>query len=163
MRQVCDPAVGAKNQFPVQRSPHRFRSLAGCPEVQLTGEKPYQFLLHDRDSIYASEFSSARKAMGLRILKTPCRAPQANALCERMVGRRRREGWDFLIPLKARPRRRMLKEWVAHYHKGRPHSSLGPGIPEPSGGIPVRGISGHGIPCGQRVVASAILGGLHHE
>ena len=44
-----------------------------------------------------------------------------------------------------------------------PHSSLGPAIPEPPGGIPVLEISGHRIPCGQRVVASAVLAGLHHE
>jgi hypothetical protein len=42
-------------------------------------------------------------------------------------------------------------------------ASLGPGIPEPPGGIPVLEISGHTIPCGQRVVASAVLAGLHHE
>ena len=75
----------------------------------------------------------------------------------------RRECLDFLIPLNERHLGRILKEWVAHYNKGRPHSSLGPGIPEPLGGIPVLEISGHRIPCGQRVVASAVLGGLHQE
>ena len=128
-----------------------------------TGEKPYRFLIHDRGSIYSSEFDSALKAMGLSILKTPFRAPQANAFCERLVGSMRRECLDFLIPLNESHLRRILKEWVAHYNKGRPHSSLGPGIPEPPGGIPVLEISGHTIPCGQRVVASAVLAGLHHE
>ena len=42
----------------------------------ITGEKPYQFLLHDRDSIYTAEFDSDLKAMGSSILKTPFRAPQ---------------------------------------------------------------------------------------
>ncbi len=69
--------------------------------------------------------------MGLRILKTPFRAPQANALCERLVGTIRRERLDFLIPLNERHLRRILKEWVAHYNRRRPHSSRGPGIPEP--------------------------------
>ena len=49
----------------------------------ITGEKPYRFLVHDRDSIYSSEFNSALKAMGVSNLKTPLRAPQANAFCER--------------------------------------------------------------------------------
>jgi len=57
----------------------------------ITGEKPYRFLLHDRDSIYTAEFDSDLKAMGLSILKTPFRAPQANAFCERLVGSIRRE------------------------------------------------------------------------
>ena len=70
---------------------------------------------------------------------------------------------DFLIPLNERHLRGILKEWVAHYNRGRPRSGLGPGIPEPSQGIPVLEISGHRIPCGQRVVGSSVLGGLHHE
>jgi transposase InsO family protein len=129
----------------------------------ITGEKPYRFLIHDRDTIYSSELDSALKAMGLSILKTPFRAPQANAFCERLVGSIRRECLDFLIPLNERHLRTILKEWVAHYNRGRPHSSLGPGIPEPSGGIPAPQISGHCIPCGHRVVGSPVLGGLHHE
>jgi len=42
----------------------------------ITGEKPYRFLIHDRDSIYSCELDSAVKSMGLRILKTPYRAPR---------------------------------------------------------------------------------------
>jgi hypothetical protein len=101
--------------------------------------------------------------MGLSILKTPFRTPQANAFCERLVGSIRRECLDFLIPLNERHLRRILKDWVAHYNKGRPHSALGPGIPEPSEGIPVLEISGQRIPPGHRVVGSSVLGGLHHE
>jgi hypothetical protein len=44
----------------------------------------------------------------------------------------RREYLDFLIPLNERHWRMMVKEWGIHYNRGRPHSSLGPGIPEPS-------------------------------
>jgi len=57
----------------------------------MTGEQPWRFLIHDRDSIYSSEFDSALKAMDLKILKTPFRAPQANAFCERLIGTIRRE------------------------------------------------------------------------
>jgi putative transposase len=49
------------------------------------------------------------------------------------------------------------------YNRGRPHSSLGPGIPEPSAGIPALRRSDHRIPCGHRVIRRAVLGGLHHE
>jgi transposase InsO family protein len=129
----------------------------------ITGEKPCRFLIHDRDNIYSSELDSALKAMGLSILKTPFRAPQANAFCERLVGSIRRECLDFLIPLHERHLRRILKEWVAHYNRGRPHSSLGPSIPEPSRGIPAPHISGYRIPCDHRVARSPVLGGLHHE
>jgi putative transposase len=62
----------------------------------VTADKPYGFLLHDRDSIYRCEFDSALKEMGLAILKTPFRAPQANAFCERLVGNIRGECLDYL-------------------------------------------------------------------
>jgi len=68
----------------------------------ITGERPCRFLLHDRDRIYSSEIDSALKTMGLGILKTPFRAPQANAFCERLVGSIRRECLDFLIPFNER-------------------------------------------------------------
>jgi Integrase core domain len=48
--------------------------------------------------------------------------------CERLVGTMRRECLDFMIPLHERHPRMTLRSWIAHYNKGRPHSSLGPGI-----------------------------------
>jgi hypothetical protein len=45
-----------------------------------------RFLIHDRDSIYSADPDSAIKSMGFIILKTPVRAPTANAYCERLIG-----------------------------------------------------------------------------
>ena len=129
----------------------------------ITGEQTQRFLIHDRDSIYSSDLDAALKAMGLRILKTPFRAPQANAFCERLIGTVRRECLDFLIPLNERHLRGILKEWVAHYNRGRPHSSLGPGTPDPGPDYQPAMLCGHHIPTGHQVVAKSILGGLHHE
>jgi hypothetical protein len=56
---------------------------------------------------------------------------------------------------------RVLRQWVAHYNRGRPHTSLGPGIPDAPDLAPVP--SGHRIRDGHRVVGTPILGGLHHE
>ena len=75
--------------FNVTAHPTAEWSLQQFREV-ITGEKPYRFLIHDRDSIYSSELNSALKAIGLNILKMPFRAPQANAFCERLVGTIRR-------------------------------------------------------------------------
>jgi transposase InsO family protein len=124
----------------------------------ITGVEPYRFLIHDRDGIYSSELDAALKSMGLRIWKTPFQAPQANAFCERLVGTIRRECLDFLIPLNERHLRTILKRWGTHYNRGRPHSSLGPGIPESCGGIPAPEISGHRIPRGHQVVGTPVLG-----
>jgi putative transposase len=129
----------------------------------ITGEQTQHFLIHDRDSIYSSDLDSTLKGMELRILKTPFRAPQANAFCEPLIGTVRRECLDFLIPLSERHLRSILQEWVTHYNRGRPHSSLGPGIPDRGAAYQQIETCGHHIPIYHQVATKAILGGLHHE
>jgi putative transposase len=129
----------------------------------ISGEGPYRYLIHDRDRIYSRELDSSLKAVGVRILRTPFRAPQANAYCERFMGSIRRECLDYLIPLNEKHLRRTLKQWVDHYNRGRPHSSLGPGIPGPPRGLPQEAPSLYRIPPNYGVLAKPILGGLHHE
>lgn len=69
----------------------------------------------------------------------------------------------LLIPLNEKHLRRTLELWVNHYNRGRPHSSLGPGIPDSVvGGRRVQPC-GHHLPVDHQVVAKAILGGLHYE
>jgi transposase InsO family protein len=127
------------------------------------GDQPQRFLIHDRDSIYAAAVDSAVAAMGLTVLKTPVRCPQANASCERLIGTIRRECLDWLIVLNERHLRSILKQWVTHYNQGRPHASLGPGIPDTPCVEAQQVSNGHRVPDGQLVVAVPILAGLHHE
>jgi len=122
-----------------------------------------RFLIHDRDNIYSRDLDLAIESMGMKILKTPVKAPTANAYCERLIGTIRRECLDFMIPLNERHLRRILFEWKTHYNKGRPHSSLGPGIPESVAVSINPETPRHQIPRNHRVVSKAILGGLHHE
>jgi putative transposase len=123
----------------------------------------YRFLLHDRDSIFSPQLDLYIRHLGLRVLKTPPQCPQANALCERLIGTLRRECFDFLIPLTAQHLCRLLHEWVRHYNTGRPHMALGPGIPQPPPSLPAPlQSSRHWLPEHGRVVSQPILGGLHH-
>jgi putative transposase len=127
----------------------------------IAGDEPHRFLIHDRDSIYSAEVDRTITAMGLTILKTPVRAPKANAFCERLIGTIRRECLDWVIPVREDHLRSILREWVAHYNRDRPHASLGPGIPDGTN-APVL----HGPPriaVDHRVAAKPVLGGLHHE
>jgi putative transposase len=96
----------------------------------------YRFLIHDRDSIFSQALDQCIRNLGFNILKTPVRTPVANAICERVLGTLRRECLDFMIPLSANHLRRLLTRWVQHYNCGRPHMSLGPGIPQPSVTLP---------------------------
>ena len=125
----------------------------------------HKFLIHDRDSIFSSQVDEELKSFGLKVLKTPVRAPQANAYCERLIGTMRRECLDFMIPLGEKHLRRLLREWVRHYNEARPHSSLGPGIPDASHRPTPIALGGgrHVLPHRRRVIAQPVLGGLHHE
>jgi transposase InsO family protein len=95
----------------------------------ITGEATHRFLGHDRDAIYAPAVDRAVASMGLRVLKTPVRTPQANAFCERLIGTIRRECLDWLIPLNERHLRGIL--WrVGHALQPRPSTcQLGTGNP----------------------------------
>jgi transposase InsO family protein len=124
----------------------------------------YRFFIHDRDSIFSRELDQSVRNLGLRVLKTPAQAPQANALCERLLGTLRQEYLDFVIPLTAHHVQRLLAAWIPHYNHGRPHMSLGPGIPQPPSSLPVTlHAHRHRLPAHLRVEARAVLGGLHHE
>ena len=99
--------------------------------------------------------------MSFDVLKTPVRAPQANAYCERFIGTVRRECLDWMIPLNERHLRSILAEWISHYNGERPHSALGPGLSNDP--TQQAALTGHRIPATHRIATSARLGGLHHH
>src|SRR5919197_242370 len=96
----------------------------------LPADHRYRFIIHDRDSIFSAQLDRSIQHLGGRVLKTPPQCPQANALCERLLGTLRRECLDYLIPISANHLGHVLMQWVPHYNAGRPHMSLGPGIPQ---------------------------------
>ncbi|MFC1492181.1 integrase core domain-containing protein [Nitrospinota bacterium] len=101
--------------------------------------------------------------MELRVLRTPYRSPKANSICERAIGSMRRECLDHMIPLTENHLRRILKGWVSYYNQTRPHSALGPGVPEPKDTpVPLQWFR-HRIGNGQKVDSRPVLNGLHHE
>jgi len=127
-------------------------------------EERYAYLLHDRDTVFSAELDESIQPLGLRVLKTPPRSPKANAICERLIGTLRRECLDWLIALSEAHLRQTLKLWMAHYNRGRPHSVLGPGVPDPPENLSVPlPKSRHRLDDFRSVRARTILGGLHHE
>ena len=82
-----------------------------------------------------------------------------------MIGIVRRECLDWMIPISEAHLRSILKIWMGHYNRSRPHMSLGPGVPDP----PAKAVpfqtqpSRHRIREGVVVLAKSVLGGLHHE
>lgn len=93
----------------------------------------YEYLLHDRDCIFANHPGESIERLGVKVLKSPPHSPKANAICERVIDTIRRECLDWLIPLTESHLRSILESWVPHYNTGRPHMALGPGVPDPPG------------------------------
>jgi len=129
----------------------------------IPSDHQYRFLIHDRDRIFSASLDRQVETLRLRVLRTPVRAPKANAYCERLVGTIRRECLDYLIPLNERHLRNLLREWVCHYNQGRPHSAPGPAIPVGRNQFFAARGSGHLIPKDRHIYKRAVLGGLHHE
>ncbi len=128
-------------------------------------EGAHQYLIHDRDKVFAKHVDESIRALGLEVLRSPVASPKANSICERVIGTIRRECLDWMIPLSEAHLRSILKSWVEHYNRGRPHSMLGPGVPDPPRGVVVdpKSESRHRLAAGALVLAKSVLGGLHHE
>jgi len=56
-------------------------------------QRRYDYLLHDRDSIFAQHLDESVNKLGLKVLKSPPRSPMANAICERVIGTIRQSVW----------------------------------------------------------------------
>ena len=74
-----------------------------------------RFLIRDRDSKYTGPFDEVFRSEGIRIVKTPVRAPKANAIAERFVRTVRAECLDWLLILNRRHLERVLRVYVDHY------------------------------------------------
>jgi putative transposase len=129
----------------------------------IPSEHAYRFLIHDRHATFSTDLDEFVRHLGIAVLKTPVRTPKANAFCERLIGTVRRECLDYMIPINERHLRQILREWVSHYNRGRPHSSLGPGIPDQSKLRPPDRAHRHRLTAGEVVTSIPVLGGLHHE
>jgi putative transposase len=89
-------------------------------------EKPsrFRYLIRDRDAKFTRSFDTVFAREDIQVLKTPVRAPKANAIAERFVGTARRECLDWLLILNRRHLEHVLRVFADHYNLHRPHRSL---------------------------------------
>jgi putative transposase len=119
------------------------------------GNSP-KYLIRDRDSKYARHFSAVAVSSGIKELKTPYRAPQANGICERFMGSLRRECLDHILIHEGRHLERVIKEYTTYFNQERPHQGIAQCIPNHYELLKSKPKSG-------RIISKEILGGLHHS
>ncbi len=142
----------------VTRSPTDAWVAQQLREATPFGEAP-KYLIRDNDAKYGPHFTAVALGSGIEVLRTPIKAPRANAICERLLGSIRRECLDHSMVVSEGHLRRVLREYVTYFNRSRPHQGIDQRVPEPkpTEGPPV----GVGEP--GKVVALPILGGLHHD
>ena len=84
----------------------------------------FRFLIRDRDAKFTPAVDAVFAGADIAILRTPVRAPRANAIAERFIGTLRRECLDHLLITGPRHLTLVLQEYIEHYNTHRPHRSL---------------------------------------
>ncbi len=95
------------------------------------GSVPTRFLIHDRDSKFPAAFDTVFKSEDVTIIRTPVRAPNANAFAERWVRSVREECLDRVLILNERHLHRVLTTYVGYYNHARPHQGIDQCCPIP--------------------------------
>jgi putative transposase len=116
---------------------------------------PPRYLIRDRDGRFGIEFDRRVQRLGVRQVRTPVRAPRANALAERWIRSVRAECLDHLFIVNESHLQRVLDEYVAYFNAWRPHQGLGQRAP--CEWAPASRPNATG-----RTIGRPVLGGLHH-
>jgi len=121
--------------------------------------RPVRFLVRDRDAKFTANFDELFRSERIRIIRTPVRAPRANAFAERFVGTVRHECLDRMLIFQRNQLEVVLDEFIDHYNSHRPHRSLDQTAPLSISPVPPP-TSPPGV---TQLRRSDRLGGLIHE
>ena len=112
-------------------------------------------MIRDHDAKFGTRFNDVAEGTGIKILRTPVRAPNANAFCERFLRSVRAECLDHVLIRGEDHLGSILRRYCAYFNDARPHQGFGQKIPGgPPESSPV---------IGGTITETPILGGLHHD
>jgi putative transposase len=117
-----------------------------------------RFVLHDRDAKFSRSFDNVFRLDGAQVLLTSVQAPRANAYAERWVRTVRAECLDWLVVVGRGHLQQILRVYVQHYNRHRPHRALTVRSPDPLVRLTDLGRDDRGA-----VRRRDLLGGLLHE
>ena len=149
-------ALGSRRVVPVgvTRSPASAWVAQLFREATPGGDGP-RFLIRDNDDKFGRDFDTVAAGTGIiEVLRTPIRAPNANAVCERFRRSVRAECLDHVLILGEDHLACILRRYCAYFNDARPHQGLGQQVPNGPPASP----NAAGV-----VVELPILGGLHHQ
>ena len=118
----------------------------------------FQLLIHDRDRKFGRTFDDVFRSEGIEVIRTPVRAPNANAFAERWVRTVRSDCLDRILILGRRHLERVLRVYTKHYNRHRPHRALR--LAPPDGSSPA---DNDHTRTAAAVRRHDLLGGLIHE
>jgi putative transposase len=96
-----------------------------CSEIVFTHHPThFELLIHDSDTKFSRAFDEVFRSDGIEVIRTPLRAPNANAFAERWVRTVRSDCLDRTITLRRRHLERVLRAYTKHYNEHRPHRAL---------------------------------------
>jgi putative transposase len=123
--------------------------------MQLGEQQPFRLLVHDRDSKFSHAFDEVFRTEGIRVIRTPVQAPNANAHAERWVRTVRADCLDRILILSRRHLEHVLRVYRQHYNEHRPHRALRLLPPDARNPTPLEATA--------RPRRRDLLGGLIHE
>ncbi len=86
-------------------------------------------IIHDRDALLAWDFDAVLRGAAVKVVKTPFRAPDANAHAERWVESVTNECLDHLILCGLGSLHRALRIYVGFFNEHRPHQGIANRVP----------------------------------
>jgi transposase InsO family protein len=84
-----------------------------------------RYLIHDRDPLYTREFREVLAVAGVKTIRLPARSPNVNAYAERFVRTIKESCLHRMILFGESGLRRVLNQFLEHYHSERNHQGVG--------------------------------------
>jgi len=140
----------------VTRAPNDQWVAQQLREATPYGQTP-KYLIRDNDRKFGPNFARVATTSGIKVLRTPYRTPQANAICERYLGSVRRECLDHFLIFHEKQLSRLLMAYAEYFNHARPHQGIQQQVPV----LPVLSVPRANQP--NHLIAVPVLGGLHHD